>query len=192
MTGKHRWICPLCGGAVLAGKAPRTNATVRFCLSCSAKSDLLVERTCPVLDAKREAKADRHRAKVERQRAAGKAERERREQEAEQSLRARMAASLDEPKYGDTAKEMEWSMRELDKHLPAQIYHGSWCFGLNLNNTPYRGLSGVSSQHSRASLSILLDYAESIAHPDAAKMRADFLKAGGMPDSGITPATTAS
>lgn len=40
---------------------PRKNATVRFCLDCSASSTTLVERVCPALERRREAKAQRER-----------------------------------------------------------------------------------------------------------------------------------
>lgn len=61
---RKRWICPLCENGVLAPSRPRKNNVLRYCLPCSEKTGKLVERTCPALDAKREAKAERKRAKA--------------------------------------------------------------------------------------------------------------------------------
>lgn len=122
MTGKHRWVCPKCGSGVLAGKAPRTNATARYCLPCSAKSDTLVERTCPVLDRKREEKADRHRARMERGRQIEAERRETEKRKAEEDRMRRRAECMDSPKLGDTPEEMEMRMRWLDRKLPADVY----------------------------------------------------------------------
>jgi hypothetical protein len=55
MANKTFWICPQCGDRKRGGVRPRKNATVRFCLPCSAKTDYLVERSAPVLERKREA-----------------------------------------------------------------------------------------------------------------------------------------
>ncbi len=71
---QYRWTCPDCGNAKLAGKSPRRNATVRFCLDCSERTGSLVERTCPVLDAQRERGKAKTEAKAKRK-AAKKRER---------------------------------------------------------------------------------------------------------------------
>jgi hypothetical protein len=47
------WTCPQCGDRKRGSSRPRRNATVRFCLSCSAKSDVLVAREARALEAKR-------------------------------------------------------------------------------------------------------------------------------------------
>lgn len=42
-----RWVCPICNVGANGPARPRANATVRFCLTCSADSDTLVERVLP-------------------------------------------------------------------------------------------------------------------------------------------------
>lgn len=62
------WKCPN-GCAGKRGPArPRRNASVRYCLACSSKSDMLVERVCETAErerterkAKREAKSEKNR-----------------------------------------------------------------------------------------------------------------------------------
>ena len=66
-----RWICPECQNGLNAPERMRRNDSRRFCLTCSAKSPLLVERKCPVLDARRLRKSaalthHKHRAKAKR------------------------------------------------------------------------------------------------------------------------------
>lgn len=56
-TTKTRWVCEKCGTAVMGSRRPRLDATVRFCLPCSAKSERLVKREAPVLERERLAKA---------------------------------------------------------------------------------------------------------------------------------------
>ena len=68
-TRRVRWTCPNGCPAVLGSSRPRRDATVRFCLACSASSDRLVPRTAPVLEARRAAKQDRSRTKREQERA---------------------------------------------------------------------------------------------------------------------------
>ena len=54
MTNKlKRWSCPQCRAGVLAPSRPRKNNVKRYCLSCSEKKGVLVERVCPSLDKKR-------------------------------------------------------------------------------------------------------------------------------------------
>ena len=51
MTNKlKRWSCPQCKAGVLAPSRPRKNSVKRYCLSCSEKKGVLVERVCPSLD----------------------------------------------------------------------------------------------------------------------------------------------
>lgn len=67
----RRWVCPTCGGGVLAPSRPRKDDVRRYCLPCSKKSGRLVPRSCPAADAartKREGRrADRQTAEVLRQ-----------------------------------------------------------------------------------------------------------------------------
>lgn len=42
-----RWVCPICSVGANGPARPRANATVRFCLTCSADSSTLVERVLP-------------------------------------------------------------------------------------------------------------------------------------------------
>jgi hypothetical protein len=67
-----RWVCPSCGKGANGPERPRLNATVRFCLGCSASSSTLVERVAPALERRR---AERQASTTARQRA--KRERER-------------------------------------------------------------------------------------------------------------------
>lgn len=48
------WTCPNGCPAKRGPERPRRNATVRYCLSCSLKSDVLVERVCKSVERKRE------------------------------------------------------------------------------------------------------------------------------------------
>ena len=48
-----RWKCPTCNSGVLAPGKPRRIDVRRYCLDCSAKSGVLVERVCPTLDKRR-------------------------------------------------------------------------------------------------------------------------------------------
>lgn len=55
----HRWTCPRCESSTLGPERPRRDDVRRYCLDCSAKTGRLVERTCPVLDARRGMRAER-------------------------------------------------------------------------------------------------------------------------------------
>lgn len=52
-----RWRCPNCGSGKLAPGRARKDDTRRYCLPCSERTGRLVERACPALDARRDAKA---------------------------------------------------------------------------------------------------------------------------------------
>jgi len=52
-----RWVCPRCSKGAIAPERPRKDDVRRYCLPCSKKTGKLVERTCPALDKRREAKA---------------------------------------------------------------------------------------------------------------------------------------
>lgn len=62
------WECPLCETRKRGPTKPRLDATVRFCLSCSAKSDRLVKRVCPALEQKRAQKEATRKAAEDRKR----------------------------------------------------------------------------------------------------------------------------
>lgn len=61
-----RWVCPRCGRAKLLGPRPRRDAVGRYCLPCSERTGRLVERTCPKLEAEREARSARRAAREAR------------------------------------------------------------------------------------------------------------------------------
>lgn len=67
-----RWKCPTCGNGLLAPSRPRRNDVRRYCLPCSSKAGVLVERVAPALDKQREtrekARAERERKKREKAR----------------------------------------------------------------------------------------------------------------------------
>lgn len=72
-----RWECP--NGlhpAVLGASRPPADATVRFCLACSAKESRLVRRTAPALEREREERKVRVASKAERTRERARTERE--------------------------------------------------------------------------------------------------------------------
>lgn len=60
---RYRWICPQCNKGKLGSMRPRSNATIRYCLTCSEKEGILVERTCPALEKVRHAKQERSKKK---------------------------------------------------------------------------------------------------------------------------------
>lgn len=49
------WKCPECGSGVRGPERPRKNNVVRYCLPCSGKAGVLVERIVPALEVKRKA-----------------------------------------------------------------------------------------------------------------------------------------
>jgi hypothetical protein len=64
----RRWVCPNCGGWVLAPSRPRKDDVRRFCLKCSAMSGRLVQRHCPAVDKQRVDKVEKRRAAAARRR----------------------------------------------------------------------------------------------------------------------------
>lgn len=58
-----RWKCPTCGNGLLAPSKPRMNDVRRYCLPCSAKSGILVQRVAPALERKRAASRQQATAK---------------------------------------------------------------------------------------------------------------------------------
>lgn len=67
MTAKRvRWKCAKCDNGVLGPGRPRRNNVVRYCLPCSAKAGVLVERFCPAQENKRKRKAEGKRLSVAR------------------------------------------------------------------------------------------------------------------------------
>jgi hypothetical protein len=73
---QSRWKCPTCGHGLLAPTRPRRNDVRRYCLPCSSKAGVLVERVAPALDAQR---AARDVARRERERKARERERDRKQ-----------------------------------------------------------------------------------------------------------------
>ncbi len=55
------WVCPSCGGGLLAPGRPRRDDVRRYCLPCSEATGRLVARTCPAADRERAARAERGR-----------------------------------------------------------------------------------------------------------------------------------
>lgn len=116
---QHNWVCPECGSTKRAPSKPRANDVRRYCLPCSEATGYLVQRTCPVLDARRE-----HKAEVKRARAAKKAARNKAQREAERA--ARVAAEEQQAKkraerearqaahQAEQEKEEERRLREIE------------------------------------------------------------------------------
>lgn len=63
MTKQVRWKCPSCNSGVLNSSRPRMNDVKRYCLPCSAKSGVLVQRTAPALEKQRDASKTKQVAK---------------------------------------------------------------------------------------------------------------------------------
>lgn len=63
------WKCPTCEKGVLGSERPRKNDIVRYCLPCSSKAGVLVERFAPKLEAQRQAAKVRQADKEKRARA---------------------------------------------------------------------------------------------------------------------------
>lgn len=63
MTKQVRWKCPSCNHGILNSSRPRMNDVKRYCLPCSAKSGVLVQRTAPALEKKRDASKAKQSAK---------------------------------------------------------------------------------------------------------------------------------
>lgn len=175
MTAKrYRWVCPSCKRGALGPKAPRLDATVRFCLPCSAKKTTLVARICPAVERERAEAENRRRSKATRQRA--KATRRREVQKLREALnRAECRlATMDRRWPNDLCLEEEQGL--LEEHNPAMIMlrpDGA----LYLVITGPHGTALRTNPHSRATMAVLVDYASEVGHPDAEKMQADLLSA---------------
>ncbi len=65
---RTRWVCPDCGRAQLAPRRLRRVDVRRYCLPCSKKAGVLVERSAPVNEKRRERSAERSREKQKRAR----------------------------------------------------------------------------------------------------------------------------
>jgi len=63
-----RWVCARCGSGKLAPERPRADDVRRYCLSCSAATGRLVQRSAPALEARRERRAASRRAATKRTR----------------------------------------------------------------------------------------------------------------------------
>ena len=70
MSAKNvRWKCPTCDNGVLAPSRPRMNDIRRYCLPCSKKAGVLVERVAPALEKQRAVRAEANKAKAKAKRA---------------------------------------------------------------------------------------------------------------------------
>jgi len=67
-TKNRRWLCPYCNNGKMAPSRLRKIDVRRFCLPCSEKGGLLIERISPALSKKKRASVDK--AKAKRNRAA--------------------------------------------------------------------------------------------------------------------------
>jgi hypothetical protein len=71
MTKQYRWICPKCDAGKNAPSRLRKIDVRRYCLSCSEREGILVERVVPKFETKRETAKRRAQAKAVRKRAKG-------------------------------------------------------------------------------------------------------------------------
>lgn len=63
-----RWVCPKCGQGKIAPERLRKLDSRRWCLTCSASSPTLVERTLPSRDKAKQRKAEARAARTEKRR----------------------------------------------------------------------------------------------------------------------------
>lgn len=85
---QYRWICPTCGKGKKGPSRLRKVDVRRYCLKCSEKAGVLVERSIPKLDKKRDAKRVKSQAKsATKAKAKREWERPRREKEARERKR---------------------------------------------------------------------------------------------------------
>jgi hypothetical protein len=68
MKKQIRWKCEQCGHGLLAPSRPRKNDVRRYCLTCSAKRGILVERVAPALQKKSERKQTQRKQLVAKRR----------------------------------------------------------------------------------------------------------------------------
>ena len=68
MKKQIRWKCEQCDHGLLAPSRPRKNDVRRYCLTCSAKRGILVERVAPALQKKSERKQIQRKQLVAKQR----------------------------------------------------------------------------------------------------------------------------
>lgn len=136
---RYRWVCPRCDSGKLASSRPKRRAIVRYCLPCSENVGELVERRCPALDRKRDAKADARAAKSKRDRATKRRTDKARKQRNAARRAERHAGALDAA--GDLRPELErlWGLAQrlssrddLDKLPVFQQRHRSdgWVSGV--------------------------------------------------------------
>jgi len=112
-----RWKCPTCGHGLLAPTRPRLNDVRRYCLPCSSKAGVLVERVAPALEAQR---AKRDVARREREKA--QRDRERKRKNPPRKVAARTFSKVGEfgmPIQTETARL--WRML---RHMPP-TYRGA-------------------------------------------------------------------
>jgi hypothetical protein len=69
VTKQYRWICPKCDAGKNAPSRLRKIDVRRYCLSCSEREGILIERIVPKFETKREAAKKRAQAKAARKRA---------------------------------------------------------------------------------------------------------------------------
>lgn len=114
---QSRWKCPTCGHGLLAPTRPRRNDIRRYCLPCSSKAGVLIERVAPALDAQR---AARDAARRER-------ERKTRERERKRKNTPRKVAAQQFSKFGEYGMPIQdetkrlWAML---RHMPP-TYRGA-------------------------------------------------------------------
>lgn len=106
-----RWKCPSCGNGVLAPEKPRMKDVRRYCLDCSAVTGFLVERTCPALDKKREAKAAVRKEQAVVKRAKEKAQLEASHMIGDLNLREMLDRAIRLPCFEQKHRKRLWTIK---------------------------------------------------------------------------------
>lgn len=100
-----RWICPICNKGALAPTKPRMKDVRRYCLPCSKKEGVLIERTAPALERKRAARTQITKQKQTRKR--------------EQTKQAKMVAGFDVEKEAARLWKILCKQQNKNKPMPA-------------------------------------------------------------------------
>ena len=112
-----RWKCPTCGHGLLAPTRPRRNDVRRYCLPCSSKAGVLVERIAPALDAQRNRRDAQRREREKAQR-----ERERKRKNTPRKVAARQFSKVGQ--YGMPIQTETARLWRMLRHMPT-TYRGA-------------------------------------------------------------------
>lgn len=130
-----RWKCPDCGHGLLAPERPRKNDVRRYCLPCSGKKGVLVERIAPRLEAARAAAKVKQAEKEKKARAVAASKRAP-EKAAEARARQRQ-------RIFDTEADRIWKL--IEEHVGRRL-GGRPRIDIAVARQHYVGASGLGSR----------------------------------------------